>query len=644
MRRDFPLWGDTEVVREGKEGGKQDWHFSTDLRKIFALIFNDEKLQKEFRETVPKYWDGEPEELAENVLHYLLFHELYHPLKAPFSTRLSTGNGDNDNTKIHQAIRRGVLKAEPDLSPLEQVMKVSASQNGVKDIILDNDFFLDNKRRGYVREDIIPVWDVLELGKKKGAKTDFYTVTRFLYGVLFGPETTYAFFEQKMGRDGVDVAERALGALLQKKVQLPKQAREESLLDKVGSAFGRKEEEPQQYPDFTEYSREIRDVFGGDDRYTGIERFMEALGPYIEKDMPQGRPDQQGEGSGASPGDLLQDLLGDMGEEEAQQFLQELTQQITNNPEQFSMGTADSVSDPKATSEELNKLELTAVHEFYKRNHPEVKIIGGDKVGESLVVGRQEYFTLKKSTVTTQDQLAKLNLDHIARFQKRTRLPVLIPLGNGLYRLNEYGIKERDVKSVVYVDSHINVPDVVELYLDSSGSMYHNLENLGFNDGSSWDMLSAVVYGFVDALYQGSRTLNKSCSIRIHNFADKQVSSKLIPVEKFWQEDKDALQVLFKPENGYSYEDITIDSINDGQRRSYVVVTDGNLVISGRTQRESKKMKELAKSPTTDVVLFEIGGTYDLGNAVRSDPNVHYYPVHDKHQMFQNGLEVLLAK
>ena len=70
-----------------------------------------------------------------------MHHELYHPVEAPFSV---TGE-NNDNKKIHQAIRKGVLKAEPNLSALEQVIKVQASQNGVKDFILDNRFALDNK-------------------------------------------------------------------------------------------------------------------------------------------------------------------------------------------------------------------------------------------------------------------------------------------------------------------------------------------------------------------------------------------------------------------------------------------------------------------------------------------------------------------
>ncbi len=104
------------------------------------------------------------------------------------------------------------------------------------------------------------------------------------------------------------------------------------------------------------------------------------------------------------------------------------------------------------------------------------------------------------------------------------------------------------------------------------------------------------------------------------------------------------LRTLFKPENGYNKEDLNLTHYRDGQQRAYVVVTDGELVINGRTTREEKKMKEIASDSNNSVVLFEIGGTYDLGRAVKSDPNIAYHPVHDKNKMLSAGLEVLLSK
>lgn len=634
VRQDFPLRADTPVIRDAKPDGR-DWEFSTDLHKIFANVPGDEALQKKFQDVVTKYWEGSAEELAGETLHYLLYHELYHPIEAPFSV---TGN-DNDNKRIHQAIRRGVLQAEPKLTSLDQILKVSASQNGVKDFILDNRFALDNAQRKHVRGDVIPIWDILEL-QASPSKTNFYTATRLLYGLLYGPERAHAFFEEKTGKEGSEVAQEALSALIGKPVQLP--ARKDSLTGRAKSFFGTSDQEAYQH--LQRYVKDIREVFAGEDRYLGIQRFMKVLGPYVEKGMPQGRLDMQGEGAGSSPQNILQDLLDDMNPAEQQQFVQGLDEEGEKHLQQAAQQMQPLSSKPGNTSgaDEMKNIDLLATHEFYKRNHPKVKIIGGGKVGESLVIGKREHWHLKNSTILTRDELGKVNLRTIDTMQRKSRLPWIIDLRNGTYRLNEYELKQRDLKDFVYKDAQIDVPDAVEFYLDSSGSM--GAQEFSVNDGSSWDMLSCVFYGFVDALNQGGKYVNKQSKMRVHNFANHHVDSELIPVEQFWQGDASALRVLFKPNNGYNEEDLDISRFNDGLKRTYVVATDGNLVISGRTEREAKKMKELAEDSSNNVILFEIGGTYSLGKAVRRDRNIAYYQVHNKDEMLQAGLEVLLSR
>lgn len=624
VRQDFPLRSDTAVIKTNN--GPRDWTFSTDLRNIFVDIGNDESLQRKFEEIVTKYWDGKPNELVKETINYLLHHELYHPIEAPFSIE----GKDNDNKQIHQAIRRGVLKAEPDLSPLEQMIKVQSSQNGVKDFILDNRLYIDNSEKNYFQKDIIPVWDVLEL-QESPKKANFYTITRFMYGILYGPESTHDFFAEKATKKGVKVAEKALSTLLDKPVKLSS-----SLLKKAKDYF--------LGLDKSDYTRDIRNVFSGDNRYDGIQKIMSVLGPFIESNMPQGRP-MQSEGSETSPQNIMQDLLDDMTPEEQQQFVQGLAEdsgELENMASQMP-SLSDLSEDKKPSSmEEMKNLDLLAIHEYYKRNHPSVKIVGGSRVGQDVVVGKKEYWNLKNTSILTQDQLSRINLSRIDLLQRKTKLPWLIDLGNGTYKLNEYEIKEKELKDIVYRDSNIDVPDVVEFYLDSSGSMFDN--DFKINDGSRWDMLSNVVYGFIDALYQGSKTVGKKTKIRFHNFADKQVSSESIDVNKFLQGDIDTLKTLFRPNNGYRVEDINIEENYDGQQRAYVVVTDGELVISGRSQREAKKMQSLAQSQTNNVVLFEIGGTYSLGEAIKNDTNIVYHQVHDKDNMLQAGVDVLLSK
>lgn len=665
VRRDFPLRSDTPVIRKTSPNGR-DWTFSTDLKRIFAHISGDESLQKKFEAVVARYWDGNPEELARETLHYLLFHELYHPLEAPFSV---AGN-DNDNKRIHQAIRRGVLQAEPGLGPLEQVVKVQVSQNGVKDFILDNRFAIDNKAGEYVRGDIIPTWDLLEL-QEFPSKTNFYTVTRFLYGVMYGPQAAHEFFEGKSGKEGSAVAEKALAALIGKPVQLPKK---KGMVAKAKSLLGGTSEQ-ETYERLQEYVTAIRGVFSGQDRYEGIKRFMAVLGPYVEKGMPQGRPDMQGEGSGSSPQDILQDLLDDMTPQEQAQFVQGLAQenptaleqtasQMPKKPDSAKPGSSDSSVD------EMRNLDVLATHEFYKRNHPSVRIIGGRKVGESLVVGKQEYWDLKKSSVLTEDQLARVNLQRIDALQRRTRLPWLIDLGNGTFRLNEYELKQRDIKDIVYVDAHIDVPDVVEFYLDDSKTMYFitpemivksggKLVGEGFQDGhriiqgyglpkfwpnneSQKDTLCSVVYGVIDGMRQAAQITKKRPKLRFTLFADEQISTDYVDVEEFWRGHIPTLRIFYGSYLGEKGTELDIQTNTRQGSTGYFIITDGEL--SSNTEREAAKMKRIAQSPNNHVVLFEIGGTYDLGNAVRNEPSIVYRQVHDKDKMLQAGLEVLLSK
>ncbi len=634
VKRDFPLRADTPVIRTQEPNGR-DWTFSTDLHKIFATISNDEALQKKFTEIVSSYWNGNPEELARETMHYLLYHELYHPISAPFSVE----GEDNDNKKIHQAMRRGILQAEPDLKPLEQVVKVQASQNGITDFILDNHFALDNKAKRYVREDIIPVWDLLEL-QAVPSKTNFYTITRLLYGLMYGPSSTHAFFEEKAGKEGSTLAQKALSALIEKPVELP--LRRQGLVGKMKSLMSGSDGEIS--GGLQPHLRAVRTIFEGEDRYKGIERFMKVLGPYVDKNMPEGRP-IQGNGAG-SPQTILQDLLDDMNPEEQQQFVDGLNEEGQRSLEAAAKPLMSASSTPSPPSlDEMKNLDVLALHEFYKRNHPHVRIRGSGRVGESFVIGTRDYWHLKNSKVLTQEQLSKVNMRALGAIQTKTRLPWLIDLENGTYRLNEYELRQRDIKDIVYKDVTIDVPDAVDFYLDSSGSMFGGIPgNFKVNDGSRWDMLSHVLYGFVDALHQAGHIVKKQSNIRIHNFANGQVSSESLPVDQFWQGDTPSLRALFKPNNGYDVENMDISRYNDRLKRAYITVTDGELVIPNRTARESKKMKELAKDSNNTVILFEIGGTYSLGEAVKNDKSIHYYQVHNKEEMLRAGLEVLLSR
>jgi hypothetical protein len=638
VKRDFPLRADTKIVRSRSKKGTS-WFFFTDYKRIYADVFDEDAVKNSFEGIIPDYWKGDPEDLLRQTLIYLLYHELYHPMQAPFSVE-----GDKSDRKlIHEAIRDGILMALPDTNPLQQLTKVSQAYNMVTDFILDNVVDLDNTFGRYFREDIIPTWDMLEL-EKKIPNQDIYTISRLIYAFLYGPPETYAFFRQKAKSGSWKISKQALEALVQEPVKLPKGPRRARLEG---------------------CSQSIRRVFAGDDRYEGIKRFMAVLAPYIKPGMSKNTNGMMG-GNGSAQ-NLLQDLLDGMTPEEQAEFVQSLANESPESLEQAAMdfvgeGTVPTDENemqqdgkPKPSEQDgkpggkgksrhgvggqMSNIDVFAAHEYYKLNHPKVTLLGGQQEGVNLVVGKREYWSLKRTTILTEDHLNSLNMARIDRLQRKSRIPWLIDIGNGTFRLNEYVLKEKEIRDIAYRDSKMDVPDFVEFYLDSSGSMY-NESNDWINDGYRWDMLCHVFYGFLDALVQGGRVLRKQTKIRIHNFAASQVDTQLMPVNQYWNGDTEALRVMFKPDNGGAT-NLYVEQHKHSGRTAYVICSDGDMYNS---DREAATLKSIAKDPKNRVVVFEIGGTYDLGRMVDKAKNIAYHQVHDKERMLEKGLEVLLSR
>lgn len=611
LRSDYnSVWHDIPVDRSRENFPDRDWQFYTDLDTIFAEINDDAALQDAFEDTVTAYWDGDPEELARDTLHYLLFHELYHPLEAPASRE--------DEKQLHQAIRRGILDAEPELTPEEQFAKVMAAENLVKDFILDTRFAVDNRGDRYVRDDIIPAFDVIALDGQP-ARTDAYTVSRYLYGVLYGPQETHDFFADKTD-DGTDVAADTVEAVLDRDIEFP--------------PTGDEEQTAEEY--VAEYVQELHETFRpGNGRYDAVERLMAVLGPYVDETMENPRGDL--DGVSASEGSVLEDLLEDMDPAEQNEFLEDLVDELDGDGENGDDGGGDGAGGD-APFDPLNAKQ-SAMHEFYRNNHPTVTLLGDGKTGKQVDAGTYEYLEPTRTDVITEDELAELDLQRIARAHQRG-IPMLLPLDDDLYRLIQYEEREEPVQDVRYVDEAITVPDVVEFYLDSSGSMYD--EDDGFDDGSRWDMLMHVLYGTVDAIRQASDRTGARCDVRIHNFADSQVSSSRVDADTFWDGDEELLDVLYHPENGGDTTALDIQHYPDGDDRAHVVVTDGDMNKDKYAKRQRQKLVD-RDDTGEQTLLIEIGDTYNLGQAV-ANAGLPYRQVHDKDEMLTEGLDVLLYR
>lgn len=607
------VWHNIPLDTDKEHYPDRPWQFYTDLDTIYAEIHDEEKLQSQFENVVSEYWNEKPEELAQETLHYLLFHELYHPLEAPSSRQ--------DAKYLHQAMRRGLLRAEPDLSPKEQVQKVRSAQNAVKDFILDNRFYVDNQKQGYVQEDILPSWDVMELDEKD-PRPDMYTITRVLYGSLYGPSSTHQFFAEKAGTEGVTVAEQTMEAMIDQDVDLPT-----AYLDPD------REEDRDTLEQLGEFVEEMYTRFQRKStRYQAVEEMMAVLGPYVKEDMPGARRDLAGV---STEQNVLEDLLDDMGESEQDDFLDDLMDDLDQDGEGDSDdGTGTGMGRPD-TDTDVGRLQVSSYHEFYRENHPRVIIRGGDKTGESVEAGTRDYLDVTKQQVVNKQQLSRLDMQAIARAHKRG-LPVLVPTGQGLYRVFEYEEREEVIQDVRHHDQSLSVPDTIDFYIDSSGSMFE--DDFYPGDDSRYDMLNHVLYGMVDALRQTEEELGERVSLRLHNFASSQVSSSNITVDEFWDGDINMLNTLYRPNNGGDTKALDIQQYNDGKERTHIVISDGKM---DNSSSQVSKMQDRRKSGE-HTILIEMGGTYNLGEKVEEN-GLPYRQVHEKEEMLDEGLSLLLS-
>ena len=168
-------------------------------------------------------------------------------------------------------------------------------------------------------------------------------------------------------------------------------------------------------------------------------------------------------------------------------------------------------------------------------------------------------------------------------------------------------------------------------------------DSVGFNDGSRRDLSLSVIYAFVLELHKEATKQNKKVFLRFHSFSEEQVSSELVLIDDFITGNSSTLRALFNPNNGHHFENLDIEIPDfDKQKRVIVVITDGDLVLEGRTEREANKMATLVGNPLTQVILFEMEQHFSLGKAVASNKKIHSYSVKEKDRMFYQGIDVIM--
>ncbi|MFH2021537.1 MAG: hypothetical protein ABIJ34_09060 [archaeon] len=605
-----PSFENISLVFDAQQKSQEDWSFYTDLEKIYANLFNEKTLTRKLGYAAD-YFKAfllsrvDLNQLILEMFDYILWHELHHFFEGPISCK-----GDiNDQKSIRQAIRRGVVQAQPELTAAQQLMKVSYSENMIMDLLGDTRLASDNY--GYFRPEIMLLPHIVELmnmdstGKisYKEPKLNMYRVTRYMYAMMIGNVKQKELFYLMATPKGVEVANDAFRAILTEGL-------EEPLL-----------------------LQSLRAKLNGVERYTCIETLMSILGPYV--DIKEGEPDggscrrrtPDEDKTHSSVENIIDDLLEDMTPGENQEFVRQLIQGYHR------------ANLPQDIQTEIKLLNSKLRHDYYLKYHPEVKV-PGEKEAISRVHHKQsEIIRPVKISIVDQYQLASMPVTQIMLFQAQTGIPMIIPIQDNLFLVYEYAIKNVPLPKAIIEKEESFVPREVIFYLDSSGTMYDGKS--GFMDGTRWDMLCHVLYGFIDGLSQASKIRNEQCTAQIFNFASTQVASRVFNLQDFIRGDKDILRALYEPENGYNTY-LNINEVDDAKKRDYVIITDGDL--NGDLETEIKKIVNLATNPQNRVILFEIGGTYSLGRAVQSIPGVYYFKVHNKEEMLARGLSVLLSK
>ncbi|NJO07591.1 MAG: hypothetical protein HC876_19900, partial [Chloroflexaceae bacterium] len=285
-------------------------------------------------------------------------------------------------------------------------------------------------------------------------------------------------------------------------------------------------------------------------------------------------------------------------------------------------------------------LDILALHEKNKLQRPHTVLLGGSLHGLRSTRGRRYAWKHTGQQLITACALTQHQPHARAHLQKATQLPWIVRHAPTQYLLNTYEITTSTVPHTVHTDLTYTLPDTLDLYIDSSGSMHSNLDaSPGL---TRFDLVCKLIYGIIGALRHASARTGKAPELRLHNFADRQVSSPPFTPEHFWTGHLPLLTTLYAPNNGQATENLDIHMHNDTRTRAYLIITDGDLVIPGRTEREANKMRSLAQRRNNRVMLFEIGGTYSLGKAMANERNITYHTAHATEIALKTGLEVLL--
>jgi hypothetical protein len=576
---------------------------------IFNVFFTDKELHKRLKKQNKNFKIPESD-MFKSFYYFELYKNFFKRLEVPYSTK--------DRKMIHKAIYEGLLGNDPDLQPTQSLKKIQFLSEIIKEFICLNRMFIENENTQRFSHEIVNFEFNILLEKNLPAVNSF-TIVFYLITVLYSSKAALQTLEKKLHDDVYGVAELALKKLLNRKLQI-------ELPQKNNNYF---DDDKKKLRDIYKLVFEIRKHFERTpDRYSAISRFVTVLDEYIDYDLffTPYKPS-------LSKDELMIDLFDTFTIDEQSNFVKGILEEknITTQT------TSDGIS-----------FEQKAMHEFYKRNHPSLHLLGDDGVSRNILQKGNYRVKLQKVRVMAEYEIETLDLAKIWAFQNTFGVPVLVPIDENDYYYYEYKILYQDKRKIRYrrYSKFFTIPDILEIYIDNTGSMFWQEDEnyTGFNDGSRRDMSLSVIYAFIEELYKESSKQKKKCFLKVHSFSEKQVSSDLISLDEFMEGNYSAMKTIFNPENGHHFENLDVDiPESDTLKRVVIVITDGDLVLEGRTEREASKLAMLAKNPLTQVILFEMEQQFSLGKAVKNNQKIRSYSVKDKDQMFYQGINVILS-
>ncbi|HLC74802.1 MAG TPA: hypothetical protein VJH88_03010 [Candidatus Nanoarchaeia archaeon] len=608
-RTEHPVFADIPVERVDPDPKrKRHWMFATDNQKILAHVYKpDDVIHRYESAVVPLFGPKKriPEltsRFIQDTITYLFFHELFHPVYCPKSKP--------DEEKFDVALKKGIARAEPYLTPRDVVNKAGNSRNAMWDLFIDT-FFAEYAQSGqmYGRhleralktlppiaghhltslpDGVVTMWDVAEL-VDHDPETLFYPLTREMYALLQCESgqlrtSVFQYFREKMGKRIADddIRKAVVGSLqgvvkyLDSKDLQRIGIDRSQVIDAANTVYDLRSK-----PEGTEAKHVlvhaiteigIRTEF----RYQSLEGIIEPLSKYIDINKEERRDganteNQEGQGDGQTSSS--QSGGG------AEQVLQSLVNQGDPNAEEFITSIANDNSAPQnARNRRLSNL---AKDEYYKRHAKEIPIKSPRKEAVTVEVGKRRVPQLVRTQLLTPQELSFVDLGRIIEFQTLTGIQCLTQISPFQYRLDHYEWNELPIRDFEYKTSGIEVPDTIIFRVDGSGSMTPSSAFVG--TGNRYDALMHSVYGITKSAVSAATAVKKKVHVIGVSFSEPgktRISEPVELVQFYNTPNNPAKQVLLNPDCGGTWHDL---QAYEGAHRLAtgktldIFVTDGDL-------------------------------------------------------------------